>query len=311
MTAPAKPDTLINAYVEEVVRRLPMRQRSDVGFELRALLAESLRERAEDAGRAPDEAMTLDLLRGFGKPDDVASRYDTAAAVIIPAAQARSFLAVSLVGLALQWAVSLPPALAGGASQIGVWWVTGGLGALWWPGFLVIVAMIAALVRRRWPAGDWSPLTLDRDRINRPVFSFGILAALAGIGIWIACIWVSATSSGRVAQLFVFSDNFLATRAPVVVLFWTVSIALLVVVLIEGRWRQLTRRLQLASDVASLALLAWFLVGGPIFVAAKTDTTAKGIIGLLVLILTVSLGVRLWRNRGHIRPPQTLSPPAA
>ena len=158
MTASAKPDMLINAYVEEVVRRLPMRQRSDVGFELRALLAESLRERAADAGRAPDEAMTLDLLRGFGKPDDVASRYDTAAAVIIPAAQARSFLAVSLVGLALQWAVSLPPALAGGASQIGVWWVTAGLGALWWPGFLVVVAMIAALVRRRWPAsGSGSP----------------------------------------------------------------------------------------------------------------------------------------------------------
>ena len=237
--------------------------------------------------------------------------YDTAVALIIPAAQARGFFWASLIGIALQWAVSLPTALAGGVAQIGLWWLTGGLGALWWPGFLILVAMIAAQVRRRWPAGEWSPRTIDRDRINRPVFSLGIAAALAGIAIWIASAWVSATSIGPLAQVLAFTNEFLATRAPVVLLFWTVSIALLVVVLIEGRWRLLTRRLQLASDIASLALSVWFLVGGQIFVAIKTDAIAKAILGLVAAMIAASLVMGLWRNRSHVRSSQTLSPPSA
>ena len=74
MTASPTPEMLIDAYVEGVARRLPTRLRNDVGFELRALLLEDLRERAADAGRPADEPMALDLLRAFGKPEDVASR---------------------------------------------------------------------------------------------------------------------------------------------------------------------------------------------------------------------------------------------
>ena len=309
MTASPTPEMLIDAYVEGVARRLPTRLRNDVGFELRALLLEDLRERAADAGRPADEPMALDLLRAFGKPEDVASRYDTAAAVIIPAAQARGFFWATLVGVALQWAVSLPTALSGGVSTLGAWWLTGGLGALWWPGFLVVVAMIAALVRRRWPASDWSPRSIDRDRINRPLFSLGIAAALAGVAIWVAAAWASATSSGPIAKALALTSDFLATRAPLVVIFWTFSIALLVVVLVEGRWRALTRRLQLLFEIASLLLLTWFAVGGPMFVAEKTDAAAKGIIGLLVLISLAAMAIRLWRNRAHIHAPQTLVPP--
>ena len=48
---PARPEALIEAYVVDVMRRLPRKQRNDVGFELRALLTESLRGRAADTGR--------------------------------------------------------------------------------------------------------------------------------------------------------------------------------------------------------------------------------------------------------------------
>ena len=33
----ARPETLIDAYVMDVVRRLPRKQRNDVGFELRCV----------------------------------------------------------------------------------------------------------------------------------------------------------------------------------------------------------------------------------------------------------------------------------
>ena len=45
------PQALIESYVDDVVRRLPRRQRSDVGLELRSLLGEELAARA--AGSRP------------------------------------------------------------------------------------------------------------------------------------------------------------------------------------------------------------------------------------------------------------------
>ncbi|MES1197221.1 MAG: hypothetical protein ABUL55_01225, partial [Pseudomonadota bacterium] len=57
------PKAVIESYVDEVVRRLPAADRNDVGFELRDLLAEELANKADEAGRPADEAMTLALLR--------------------------------------------------------------------------------------------------------------------------------------------------------------------------------------------------------------------------------------------------------
>src|SRR5690349_2515983 len=110
---PTKPEALIEAYVVDVMRRLPAKQRNDVGFELRALLTESLRDRAADAGRTADGAMALELVREFGQPDDVAARYHSPGPPIIPPAHTRSFVWATVIGIALQWAVSLPLTVSG------------------------------------------------------------------------------------------------------------------------------------------------------------------------------------------------------
>ena len=59
---------LIDSYVADVARLLPRKQRDDVAFELRALLVEELDAKAEAAHRAPDTALALELLTGFGRP---------------------------------------------------------------------------------------------------------------------------------------------------------------------------------------------------------------------------------------------------
>ena len=51
------PQALIESYVDDVVRRLPRRQRSDVGLELRSLLGEELAARA--AGVTPDHVVDV------------------------------------------------------------------------------------------------------------------------------------------------------------------------------------------------------------------------------------------------------------
>src|SRR5471030_1363485 len=98
---------IIESYVDDVVRRLPRRQRTDVAFELRSLLTEDLGGHAADAGRPADAEMTMELLKAFGRPTDVADRYRPAGFTVIRPADAPRFTWLALGGVALQWAISL------------------------------------------------------------------------------------------------------------------------------------------------------------------------------------------------------------
>jgi hypothetical protein len=303
----AKPDDLIEAYVGDVVKRLPGRQRSDVGFELRALLGEELRGRAGDAGRAPDEPMTIDLLRGFGHPEEVALRYHPPGPPIIPPQHSRAFAWATAIGVALQWSVSLPLAAGSGVyNWVGAWWTSYGLGAFWWPGFLVSVMMVAAFVRQRWPAGldQWTPRSVDRDHVNRPLYMAGLGLALMGVALWVLLAWWSITNQGssHIAKVFEFDADFIATRAPVVLLYWAAAISLLVLVIVEGRWRPLTRNLDTALKLACVVMLAWIVLAGRVFVQEASNNGVEGAMALLAIVLAIQAGWSLWRGRAMRAP---------
>ena len=314
MTARPTHETLIESYVLDVTRRLPRRMRHDVAFELRALLTESLRDRAADAGRLPDDAMALAIVREFGRPEDVAARYHPPGDPIIPPSQSNGFAWASLIGIALQWAGSLPLALSGQlfpnapeSAYVGAWWTSYGLGAFWWPGFLVTVMMAAAWVRRTWPPKpvDWAPAAkFDRDHINRPAMMLGLGLALCGIAIWVFVAWIVTTQDSPVSRALAFDPEFMATRAPAVLLLWAAGIALMMVLIVEGRWRDLTRRLDMGNKVLSCILLAWFAFGGRIFVTEAADQTTKGTLVLIVLLIAGQMAFHVWRLRNRIRAPE-------
>src|SRR5512139_3568397 len=67
--------SLIDLYVTEVGKRLPLRGRKDIEAELRSTLEDMLEDRSQKAGRPADEGMMLDLLREYGPPDKVAAIY--------------------------------------------------------------------------------------------------------------------------------------------------------------------------------------------------------------------------------------------
>jgi hypothetical protein len=75
---------VIETYIDDTVRLLPRRLRNDVAAELRTLLNEGLHARAQESGRLPDEALALSLVRGFGRPNEVAARYQPVWTIIDP-----------------------------------------------------------------------------------------------------------------------------------------------------------------------------------------------------------------------------------
>jgi hypothetical protein len=296
------PNAIIGTYVQDVVRRLPRRQRNDVGFELRSLLTEELEGRAAGTGRPADTVLTMELLTSFGRPQEVADRYRPAGFTVIRPADAPGFARLALGGLAIQWVVTLPVALFGPAAtdwayggdtwwgRLTIWWLSWGIGSFWWPGFLITLTLItAAIGRRRAEPKPWTPRrVLDRDHVNRSGLVLSLAFGAAGATLVIALPWLSALAPGLpqpVLDAFAFDPQFLRWRAPWVLLLWAAQFALYVTVLIAGRWTQTTRRISLGLAIDWLILIIWWLAAGPIFPTEAADEAAK--FGLLVVALIV------------------------
>jgi hypothetical protein len=103
--------------------------------------------------------------------------------------------------------------------------------------------------------------------------------------------------------VFEFDAEFLATRAPLVLLYWAAAIALLVLLIIEGRWRPLTRRIELGLTLALCALLLWIVFGGRVFVQEAANTATDGALLLVVAAMLADAGWKLWRRRTRIQTP--------
>ncbi|NYF10635.1 hypothetical protein HDC94_001791 [Leifsonia sp. AK011] len=308
-------DDLLENYVRDVVLRLPRKVRRDVGYELRALLEEELRGRAETSGREPDAQLAVQLLADFGRPADVADRYRPAGFTVIKPADAPQFARIALGGVVLQWVASLVATFAARPegvewlSLLGSWWVTWGLGAFWWPGLLVSLSIIAGAVAARREMRDSNAprlAELDRDKVRRGFIVVYIALGLLGATIVLAlpslAVWGSALPAPLIGA-FEFDAGFLAWRAPWVLAFWAVSLGLGIALLVSGRWSRTTRLIELLSAVGGLILLIAWLALGPIFVSPTTDSVTKLCLAALVILLFVDIVLSIRRMSIPLRAP--------
>jgi len=315
------PKAVIESYVDEVARRLPARSRGDVGLELRELLNEELANAADAEVRAPDEKMALDLLTRFGSPDDVADRYRPSGPTIIRGQDARMFTIVAFSGVAVQWALTLIVAVilpqdGDPWMRLAHWWPTMGLGAFWWPGIMITAAIIGAYVRDRFPhageplAGDvvrglaqhqWIPRPeLDPDRINRPLWS--VMMGFFAIGL----VMLAATPA-LIAELpeptraaFALDERFVRERGPWLLVLWAAQYVLHLWVLVEGRWRRVTRRAEVALKALSVALVAWIAFAGPMLATPQVDQFAKLFLLFSMVIIAGEVAVKLRREQQRV-----------
>ncbi len=297
------PNDVIESYVVDVMRRIPGKDRNEVGLELRGLLTEMLEARAQAAGLAANDAMVLGVLQEFGTPADIASRYRTPRLVVIPAEQTHSFAILSIVGITLQWALTLPQ-VGNGNLAIGGWWLSWGLGALWWPGFMAMMALMFSWLRSRGLfIPKWTPRIADPDRLDRGGMIAGLVSFAIAMSFMIALPWLVGLVREPFHTVFAFDPEFLRIRAWPVLVVWTASYVIMASVVKHGRHTVLTRRLGLGISLSFIALLCWWLTAGEIFIQRSTNDGARGGIALVILFIVIDVTMKFYRGRPRITEP--------
>lgn len=306
-------EEILDAYVHDVARELPPRKRDDVAFELRGLLSEELQGTAEAAGRAPDPAMAMDLLRAYGRPADVAARYHVPFTIIEPA-DTRRFVLAALTGAA---AIVVYEALAPIEGQL----VLGGsqrdeVAFLGWLGVLVIGFAVKNLVTRRWPdMSAWKPRPfVDPDRAGRIPNVLMALVAVAALVLYVAPVSVLAILPAGLVDpgAFVYTDDFRSPlRMPWVVVILAAFAVLHLGVATRGRWQRGTRWADILLAFSVAVQLGWHVRYGNIFTSTETEVSIRPVVWLAATLALLYAGLQIYREWTRVRPGPTLARPAS
>jgi len=301
---------VIESYVRDVARLLPRKRRDDVAFELRALLQEELAAKAEAAGRAPDPAMAIALLAGFGRPAEAAARYHPRQPLIDPADN-HDFLIWTVVVLV----------------AIGMSDERSGDQALRLFGVLVLVFMAIAWWRRRQPEGRfaWKPRAQAKParapRWQALLAAAGLIVFPLAMYLAPQAFWDTATYGHGVPGGLALTDAFLGSWQRVATIGWLLAyIAVWLAVAAQGGWRRWTRQAGVLTGLglgmmllAHAAPMTTLLARVPfaIFAAPGADAVARPWFGLAGAIVLLGALYDLYTEWARVEPaPAAASDPA-
>ena len=222
---------VIDSYVRDVAQYLPRDKRNDVAFELRALLADELAAKAAAAGKPPDQAMVMELLAGFGRPAEAASRYAPRAPIIDPADNHNLFI-WALVGSVVA-TLRNPQA---------------GITFLGWVGAVFLVFAGLAWARRRQGPGvlRWRPKRVEKPAAMPRILALIPVVALLAFPVFqylapqafVRLAFLGAVPTSGLEFTQAFRDSW--QRAATLLAFAGV-VGVHLAVLVQGGWRPWSR----------------------------------------------------------------------
>jgi hypothetical protein len=313
---------LLDRYLHAVRWTLPSAKADDITAELRDELVTRMEDREEALGRPLREDETSALLKDFGHPLVVASRYRKQQWLIGPDVFPFYLFVmkiVVLIILAVMLVVGVANILFGDHNPLQA--VLEAIGGIW-TSLLLTVAIVtlvfAVLERAGFPKDHlqrWKPEQLPDVRIKRKgrwESAFEVAGAIAFLLWWIGLIHIPIPTGG---------PNFQLLAGPIFAQLWWPILALLSARLVQNliawlrpRWTKLTGLFNLATTIGMVALLAliyraghWATVistGMPAGQAAELETSLN--LGLRIAIVVVGIAtiwhgaVEMWRlNRAR------------
>ncbi len=289
---------VIGMYIDDIVRLLPRRSRNDVAAELSALLSDELHARSAASASPADEALALALVRDYGRPNEVAARYQPPAMIVDPA-DTPSFLRAAIIGASAIVLLSvlktrLPPVPGDADNEVT-------LVILAWLGFLAVAFGVKSRIRHRCPSiALWKPR--DRNRVNRLGAAIVVPFASLVVVLYAAPAWVlDRLSAGRLnTSSVIYTTEFQHQRLPLFIGLLAGLLALLTFAALRGRWSRLTRRIGIGVNLALACLVLSFAVDGHIFQSAGADQITRSVLALVAVIYVPSVGVQIYGELGRI-----------
>ncbi|HET6845255.1 MAG TPA: hypothetical protein VFH29_00390 [Anaerolineales bacterium] len=324
---------LIDLYVAEVGKRLPMKGRADIEAELRSTLEDMLEDQSSKAGRPADEAMTLELLKEYGSPEKVAATYDPHPYLIGPRLYPFFVRVLKIVltvlvtvllitlGIRLGAQAMSGPDLAKAISE-GLLGIIAGAAQAFGN-----IALVFAILERFAPASEfkmdeekksWDPASLRKaekvetvkpwETIASILFTIAALVLFNG---YPELIGIHFLKDGAWASIPALTEAFFRWM-PYINVLWALQLALYLVVYRQGRWQSATQWASMVLDAAGL-VIGYLLLSGPPIVAisaqalqsaggldAATAVTLSGLLGraarLVIVIVMITQGVDLVKD---------------
>ncbi len=326
---------LVPRYLAAVERRLPKEEAKDIIAELKEAIASKIEAREAQLGRPAEADDVAAVLKEFGHPVVVASRYSGRDHLIGPQLYPW-FWDAQRVGVGLIFVVGIIiAAVRALRSDRAMSVVIQGIGgaiemAIWMFGVITVVFIVMERTKADIHiAKGWNPKRLPEDHIRKPKPMFDSVFALAFDAIfilwWVKVVEFPNDVPGRNNSMELhFSEAWAQLHTPILALA-LLTAAVHVSDILHPAWSRLRALVSIAGHIGGLAVLWVLFRAGPLVsvTAAEAEgeralqlaNTINGFVGPLLgivgLFWAIGMGVEVWRLIESIRPRRMSSPASA
>jgi hypothetical protein len=317
---------LIPRYLAAVERRLPKQESKDIIAELREAIASRVEAKEAKLGRPAEADDVATVLKEFGHPVVVASRYSGRDHLIGPQLYPW-FWDAQRVGVGLVFVVGIIiAAVRALESDRAMAIIIGGIGgaiemAIWMFGVITVVFIVMERTKANIHiAKGWDPKRLPADHIRAPKPLFDSVFALAFDAIFILW-WVKVVDfpndvPGRNNSMELhFAQAWDQLHTPILVLA-LLTAAVHIADILHPAWSRLRAVVSIIGHIGGLALLWVLFRSGPLVSvtasaaesqrALEMASTINGffnpVLGIVGLFWAIGMGVEVWRLIQSVRP---------